>query len=341
VDATRIAPGHESWQPPGTEEQWSDSFYFGGGDGRGLAFYARIGRRPNEGVTESAFGAWLPEQGFLLSFARAAPGPAVATGPLSFDCMLPFVVWEIRFAGEGRLFERAEHLATDRHAYRAVPITAALRFTAWCDPLSFESGLAEGVATDHYEQPGSVAGTLVVDGHRHPLAGRGMRDHSWGVRDWQQVPYWRWFGMVADPDNFIVLNNVGLRAGGETAGGFMMRAGEIAPIASCETQSELDPELGAQRSFTARATDALGRETTLTGRVLEVAPLRQRRGGRLTHVNEALTDYEWEGRRGTGISEYLMQMPPAGEAAQPPRGRCREGRPPEPAGGLAEGSVPS
>ena len=68
--------------PPGTspgsrreaEEQWSDSFYFGGGDGRGLAFYARIGRRPNEDVTEGAFGAWLPGQGFLLSFARAAPG---------------------------------------------------------------------------------------------------------------------------------------------------------------------------------------------------------------------------------------------------------------------------
>ena len=40
-------------------------------------------------------------------------------------------------------------------------------------------------------------------------------------------------------------------------------------------------------------------------------------------MNEALTDYEWEGHRGTGISEYLTQMPPAGE----------------PAGGLAEGSV--
>jgi hypothetical protein len=316
VQATRSAPEHESWQQPGTEEQWSDSFYFGGGDGRGLAFYARIGRRPNENVTEGAFGAWLPGQGFLLSFARAAPEPqAIAAGSLTFDCMLPFVTWEIRFEGEGRLFERAEHLATDRSAYRAVPVSAALRFTAWCDPLSFESGVAEGVATDHYEQPGSLAGTLVVDGRRHPLAGRGLRDHSWGVRDWQQVPYWRWFGMVADPDNFIVLNNVGLRGGGETAGGFMMRDGEIAPISSCSTESELDPELGAQRAFTARATDALGRETTLSGRALEVAPLRQRRDGRLTHVNEALTDYEWEGRRGTGISEYLTQVREPAEAA--------------------------
>ena len=319
MSPARVIAGHESWQEPGSEQQWSDSFYFGGGDGRGLAFYARIGRRPNEQMTEAALGVWLPGQGFLLSFARTGPEPdisAVAAGPLSFDCLLPLVTWEIRFEGEGRLFERAEHVATDRGAYRQVPAVATLRFTAWGDPLSFESGLAPGVATDHYEQPGSVAGTLVVDGRRHPLAGRGMRDHSWGVRDWQQVPYWRWFGMVADPDNFIVLNNVGLREGGETAGGFMMRDGEIAPIASCDTESELDPELGAQRSFTAHAVDALGRETTLTGRALEVAPLRQRRDGRLTHVNEALTDYEWEGRRGTGISEYLTQdTPPAGKPA--------------------------
>ena len=86
-----------------------------------------------------------------------------------------------------------------------------------------------------------------------------------------------------------------------------MRDGVLAPIESCETVSELDPELGCQRSFTARARDAEGRETTLQGRAIEVAPLRQRRDGRLTHVNEGLTEYEWEGRRGTGISEYLIQ----------------------------------
>jgi hypothetical protein len=337
VGGGNITAEHESWQPPGGEEQWSDSFYFGGGDGRGLAFYSRIGRRPNEGVTEGALGAWLPGQGFLLSFARVPDALAIEAGPLTFGCRVPLILWEIRFEGQGRLFERAEHVATDRDAYRTVDVDVALRFTAWSDPLSFESGLAAGVATDHYEQPGSVSGTLLVDGRRRALAGKGMRDHSWGVRDWQQVPYWRWFGMVVDPDNFIVLNNVGLRDGGEVAGGFMMRAGEIAPIAACETDSELDPELGAQRAFTARATDALGRKTALTGRAREVAPLRQRRDGRLTHVNEALTDYEWEGHRGTGISEYLTQVPAAGEAQ--PRGPSPEGRAPKPAAGYAEGAA--
>jgi hypothetical protein len=319
-ELAEITAASEGWQQPGPEEQWSDSFYFGGGNGQGLAYYTRIGRRPNEGVTEGAVGVWLPGQGFLLSFARAGLAEEIEAGPVSFECSLPLRLWEIRLEGAGRLFERAEHVATRRDDYETVEIRAALSFTAWHEPLAFRSGLADGVATAHYEQPGSVAGTIEVAGRRHPLAGRGMRDHSWGVRDWQAVPYWRWFGMIADPDNFLVLNNVGTREGGEVAGGYLMRDGVLAPIEACETDSELDPELGCQRTFVARARDAPGRETTLSGRAIEVAPLRQRRDGRLTHVNEGLTEYDWEGHRGTGISEYLVQDRPSASGG-PGRGQ--------------------
>jgi hypothetical protein len=302
-----ITPAHDAWLEPGPEQQWSDSFYFGGGDGEGLAFYSRIGRRPNEGVTEGALGIWLPEQGFLLAFARGGVDDAIACGPVAFSSQLPLVLWELELSGRGRLFERAEHVASARDRYREVDVGGRVRFTAWLDPLSFRSGLAVGVASAHYEQPGSVAGVIEVDGRRRALVGRGLRDHSWGVRDWQHVPYWRWFGLVVDPDTFLLVNNVGLADGGETAGGFLMRDGSLSPIVACDTESELDPALGCQRSFSARARDEAGRETVIEGRAIEVAPLRQRRQDRLTIVSEGLTEYSWEGRRGIGISEYLFQ----------------------------------
>ena len=236
VQADQIIAAHEGWQRPGAEEQWSDSFYFGGGDGRGLAFYSRIGRRPNEEVVEGALGVWLPQQGFLLSFAREQTVElSIACGAALFECLEPLRSWELLFEGHGRLFERAEHVATRREDYREVHLTGSLVFTAWGEPLSFRSGLSTPVASAHYEQPGSLSGTITVDGQRRQLAGNGMRDHSWGVRDWQRVPYWRWFGFVSDPDNFVMLNNVGLEDGGETAGGFLMRDGELAPIVSGQT----------------------------------------------------------------------------------------------------------
>lgn len=307
VQAEDISAAHEGWQQAGSHEQWSDSFYFGGGDGRGLAFYSRIGRRPNERITEGALGLWLPDQGFLLSFAREGVAGDIACGPVRFSCLEPLVLWELRLDAIGRLYERAEHVATQRDRYRETNLNGNIRFTAWHNPLAFRSGLSGAVAGAHYEQPGSVAGVIEVEGVRCALAGSGLRDHSWGVRDWQRVPYWRWFGFVAEPDAFLLLNNVGLDDGSESAGGFMMREGLLAPIVACETTSELDPELGCQRSFSAQATDELRRETLLEGRALEVAPLRQRRDGRTTHVNEALTEYRWEGRTAIGISEYLVQ----------------------------------
>jgi hypothetical protein len=288
----------ERFHDPGPDEQWSDSLYFGGGDAA-TTLYTRIGRRPNEGRVEGALGIWLPDGRFVLGFGRAPDSDQIAAGPVAYECGLPFELWRIRVAGKGRAYARAEDLALAPGDHEEVELGGELRFTAWTG----------AVARHHYEQPGSLSGVLEVGGERIPIAGRGMRDHSWGVRDWQAVPYWRWFGIVVDPDNFLMINNVGTAAGGETAGGLVMRDGVASEVASCETESELDPELGCQRRFVARATDALGRKAVLEGEAFSVAPLRQRRDRRLTLVNEGRTRLRWDGHEGLGISEYLTQTP--------------------------------
>ena len=187
-------------------------------------------------------------------------------------------------------------------------LTGELRFTAWTPPIGWDGGgLTGAVATRHYEQPGSIAGVLEVDGRRWPLHGAGLRDHSWGVRDWQGVPFWRWFGMVVDPDTFVLANEVGTAEGGTTAGGWVMRDGELAAVTAIDNDVELDADLGCQKRFRAQVRDALGREQVLEGDALSVAPLRQRRDGRLTLVNEGLTRMRWDGREGIGLSEFLLQ----------------------------------
>ena len=296
----------EALREPGPEEQWSDSFYFGGGDAE-TTLYTRIGRRPNEDTVEGAFGIWAPDGRFVLGFGRTPDRSELAAGPVAYECALPFELWRLEIAGRGRAYARAEDLALAPDSYEEVRLGGELRFAAWTGPVSFRSGLTGSVAARHYEQPGSLFGTIEIGDASVPVAGRGMRDHSWGVRDWQAVPYWRWFGIVVDPQNFLMLNNVGTPDGGETCGGLAIRDGVAAEIRECETTSELDPELGCQRRFVARATDELGREHLLEGEAFSVAPLRQRRGDRLTTVNEGRTRLRWGSHDGIGISEYLVQ----------------------------------
>lgn len=301
--AVAITPEQEGRQSPGDHEQWSDSTYLGGGDARsGLAFYTRVGRRPNEGHIEAAIGVWLPDGRFLLSFAREpdrADGPQGA-GPVTHTCLLPLHTWTITLGYGGRLYARPEDIGERREDYETVPLAGELTFSGWVEPFAFAGGLTEQVAQRHYEQPGSVHGWISVGEERFPIAGAGLRDHSWGVRDWQGVPYWRWMGMLVDPDTFVLINNVGTADGGETVGGCLMREGTLAPVVGGHTT-------GDQRGFTAHATDELGREVELHGAARSIAPLRQRRDGRLTLVNEGLADLRWDGHEGIGLCEWLVQ----------------------------------
>ena len=284
----------DRWQPAGPEEQWSDSFYLAG-----PGFYARVGRRPNEGIVEGAIGVWLPDGRFALGFGREAPRAEIAAGPVAMTCEEPGWRWRLDVDGPGMLFDRPEALA-ERGAGRPCSLRGHARFTGWVPAFGFEHGLTSAVAQEHDEQPGSVAGVLEVDGTRVPFAGAGMRDHSWGVRDWQAVPWWKWTGVLVDPDTFVLLNEVGTADGGSTAGGCVMLGGELAPVAS----GSID---GGQDAFTATAVDALGREVRFEGGAVGIAPLRQKRDGRVTQVNEALTRLHWDGREALGLSEWLVQ----------------------------------
>jgi len=311
-EAPQLDARDEAFHAPGPQEQWSDSHYLGGADARSeLAFYARIGARPNEGVVEGALGIWLPPTRpglpprFLLAFARDPapadlPGAPIAAGALTFTCDAPLEQWTIAIDGEARLFARAEDLSEHPEAHQKLHVSGTLSFSGWVPPFEFESGLTSAVAGRHYEQPGSITGELVVGDERLRVDGAGLRDHSWGVRNWQGVPHWRWMGMLVDGDHFLLVNNVGLESGAEVVGGCLMLGGELAPIVTGRTE-------GTQRDFVAHATDALGRTATLRGAAISVAPLRQRRDGRLTTVNEGLTRLEWLGHESFGISEWLEQ----------------------------------
>src|SRR4051794_6489031 len=193
VGLTDLTAAHDALQPPGEDEQWSDSLYFGGGDARrGVALYTRVGRRPNEGRVEGALGVWLPGGRFLLAFARAPDGGDIAAGPVAFECRAPFELWRLSIAGRGRIYARAEDIALAPDSYEDVELGGKLRFACWTDPIEFGSGLTGAVAHRHYEQPGSLAGAIVVGDERIPLGGAGVRDHSGGGGGWASGPYRGW-----------------------------------------------------------------------------------------------------------------------------------------------------
>ena len=57
-----------------------------------------------------------------------------------------------------------------------------------------------------------------------------------------------------------------------------------------------------------RATTASGETIAITGTVLSMIPLRNRREGKVTRIAEGMTEWRWGERVGYGLSEYLDHL---------------------------------
>ena len=57
-----------------------------------------------------------------------------------------------------------------------------------------------------------------------------------------------------------------------------------------------------------RATTKSGEVVEITGKVLSMIPLRNRRDGRVTRIAEGMTEWRWGDGVGYGLSEYLDHL---------------------------------
>jgi hypothetical protein len=51
-----------------------------------------------------------------------------------------------------------------------------------------------------------------------------------------------------------------------------------------------------------------GAPIVMTGKVLSMIPLRNRRAGMVTRIAEGMTEWRWDDKVGYGLAEYLDQL---------------------------------
>ena len=174
-------------------------------------------------------------------------------------------------------------------------------------------------AKAHYEQHCSVTGTITVGaaddestGTVMEIDGLGLRDKSWGPRYWQALTWYRWLPMVFSDDFAMMLSVIDRGEGrAPSASGMVLVGDEYHKVIDCRVDADWN-ENGEQTTMRAWAKTA-EREYELTGEVLSMIPLRNRRktpdGEQLhTRITEAMTRYECDGKVGIGMSEFLDQV---------------------------------
>ena len=291
---------------PGDDREWNESFYFNVYDkGNDVCMFMRIGLKPNMDE-RSVFCFIMMPDGSLVGIkdTERLGDPSLNAKALRFEIVEAEKRWKISFKG---------HLGK-MGANGPIPISVnfSLTFDArnaifdYRECVSGESErIAQKVASEHLEQFGKVSGTLLVGSERFEISGTGERDHSWGVRDWNAPRMWIW--LTAQFSEVLAFNLTKLFVDeGEVTAGFVHEGGRNIPIVGAQVSTVLEND-GSPRSLELLMTDKNGIEYRASATVLKVArmPFPGRDGKKMSVMHETLAEYQFKGRTGYGIAEYL------------------------------------
>ena len=320
----RLEPADEYLHELGPEPTFNESMYFNVYDpATNLGGFFRLGNRANEGTGEMTVCLYLPDGrvGFMYKRPEVTTNDAFDAAGMRFDVVEPFEELTVRYDGKVVLLDEPLAMADPRAAFTENPYDEAhvdLVYRRAADPFGGEPEEShekpgEEFARGHYEQLVSATGTITVGDQSWEVDGFGLRDHSWGPRTWQAPWYYRWLTANVGADFGFMGSRIARRDADGTRGGFVWEDGRIHLCHDFEitTTWEGDDHYHQGIEAVLRAKDADGepKEWRVTGRVLNLIPLRNRRDGKVTRISEGLTEWTLaDGRVGYGLSEYLDQI---------------------------------
>jgi hypothetical protein len=311
------------------EENFNESAYYNFYDPvRRAGGFVRLGNRPNEGYAEMTTCFYLPDGRVAFMFQRPEirDNAAHDAGGLRFEVAKPFAEHRVTYRGRCVMLANPLEMAEPREAFTRnphVPVELEIRWLGlspgWGGELRTlvdgrwvgqrEKDPEQAFAKGHLEQHGKAIGSLTVDGVRFELDAPGLRDHSWGPRYWQAPKYYRWLTMSFGEDLGAVPMLTVTRDGRETHAGYVYRRGhDNEHITHVDIETGFRGEQKLHDRIRVRARTRSGETLEVSGRVLTMIPLRNRRAGKVTRISEGLTEWRWGDRVGYGLSEYLDHL---------------------------------
>jgi hypothetical protein len=314
------------------ESNFNESAYYNFFDrGQRAGGFVRMGNRPNEGAAEMTICIYLPDGrvGFMFKRPEITNNNAHDAGGLKFEVVKPFEHHRVSYHGKLCILKNPLEMAEPAVAFKSNPYAACeLRLDYYGTAPGWGGELREktdsgwqslppaGDATQqfakgHLEQLGHAVGTIKIDGAGDlKFDGLGLRDHSWGPRYWQAPKYYRWLTMNFDENLGGMASITVNRDGSEHPGGFMMRKGQptlnITKV-DLETEFAGEQQLHDRIKVTCTTADG-GAPLVITGKVLSIIPLRNRRAGIVTRIAEGMTEWRWGDKVGYGLAEYLDHL---------------------------------
>ncbi len=301
-------------------------------DGRQrIGGWFRIGQRANQGLSEMTVCLYLPDGrvGFMFAKPGTVSQHGVEAAGLRFDFDQPMQRSRLHYAGPVHVMADGAAMENPRAAFTPqsqVDAEIALVFEAVAPAHGgellgdkgepFDEGEGRYFARAHYDQSLRGHGTLRVGETAWQIAGHGLRDHSWGPRLWQAIPWYRWFPCTFD-DGLAMCVIVVQKGDGELLETGYVHDGSasLRHVHRVRLQTRYDAR-SYPTGFSLSFENEAGRRYDIEGEVLASVPCRHWRklpDGRTdkSRIMECMTRYRLGERVGFGMAEYLDHQDPA------------------------------
>lgn len=305
---------------PDESPNFNESVYVNGFDPeRGFGGWMRLGNRVNEGHTEVQACLYLPDGRIACQFQRPdiEANTGFSAGPLSYAVHEPLRAVSMAFDGEFMLLDDPNLLREPRRLFTEaprVPGSASFELVG-VSPVHGGAPATETQETlygrnfsyGHFFQHTRSDVTIRVGDEQWSFNGGGWRDHSWGPRYWTNIYYYRLLIANFGPDHAMMLLKITTRDGVTRRHGVLQIDNRYEDITDMDLITQWDANKDpVTLQLSVRTAE---RAVRMDGRVKTLAPLRNRRKvGDETlqcRIAEGLTEWDWDGRSGIGVTEYI------------------------------------
>ena len=164
-------------------------------------------------------------------------------------------------------------------------------------------------ATKHYEQGMNATGVVKLKEKGQVKEVRqincyGHRDHSWGIRNWILIDKWNWMACQFDD---CTINSARVEVFGKIiTRGFISTAEKQEPVTNVEVETEYGHEGNESipKSSSFKITTPT-RQFIIKSNTCKSLYIQRPTERGLTEVYEQIVEFEMEGKKGYGISEYM------------------------------------
>ena len=291
----------------------NDSSYFYGGDKASNAFITRMAFRGPNRPHEYWFDFYLKDLGFFG--IKEDPGPegeGFQQGALQWKAEKTGWIWRVTY--QGPVFDKAgkEHscktdlLFTGDHP--VYDFSKSSDHNAIADCIAAEKWTKEffhhmkDTHQVHYEQTGTLKGTIILDGQTFAMDMMGSRDHSFGSRNWLTWDRHYWITGVSDTGLHWTVTTIKWQFLGRLTAGFITTAdGTTDAIVDCTDLDTISKEqLLPDHGF-----------ITIKTRSGKTHTLEFRRHGEFPYLHdekymmrEGIGTYKFDGSDGVGMVEF-------------------------------------